>query len=104
MKIQTIAITNDEGKRNVKVANGLRAQMFDKIVDVLTDAGFEVEKGANGDICIKTCVDTLTSDVFYTRLAVSLSNKPLDAKVEKKHKAKPAEDVVIPELFGDEDE
>ncbi len=104
MKIQTIALTNEEGKRQVKIANGVRAQMIEKITRVLMNEGLEVVKAANGDLAITTCVDAGSGNTFYTRLAVSLSDKPLDAKTEKKRKVKTEDETVIPELFADEDE
>lgn len=101
MEIKAIAMVTEEGKRNVKVCNQVRTQMYEKIMSVLSDAGLDVVKAANGDIAIKTCVDASTEEVYYTRLAVSLSNKALESKVEKKSKPK-AEDVVVPNLFDAE--
>lgn len=98
MEIKSFNLIKEDGKRNVKLANSLRSEMFNKIKDILADEGFEVTVAANGDIAVKTAVDAATGDVFYTRLAVSFSNKSLDAKVERKAKAK-AEDEVMPTLF-----
>lgn len=99
MEIKSFELVTNEGKRNVKNCNAIRSQMFDKLIDILGDAGFEATKAANGDIAITTCIDSTTGDTYYTRLAVSLSNKALDAKVEKKVKEKVEETVEIPELF-----
>ena len=98
MEVKTVQMVTDEGKRNVKVANGLRAQAYAKVVDILRDAGFDATKAANGDIACPLIKDAATNEIYYLRLAVSLSNKPLEAKVEKKTKAK-VEDVEVPQLF-----
>lgn len=99
MTIQTIAMTKEDGKRNVKVANAIRTQMYNKLVEVVRDAGFDVQVAANGEIAITTCVDATSGSTYYTRLKVSLSDKSLDAKTEKKPKAAKTVDVEIPELF-----
>ena len=101
--IKSVALTNAEGKRQVKTANSIRSQMIDKITEILVDAGFDVCKAASGELAIKTCVDSTTGNTFYTRLAVTLSDKDLDAKTERKAKVKTAETVVVPDLFSDEE-
>ena len=98
MEVKTVQMVTEEGKRNVKVANGLRAQAYAKVMDILRDAGFDATKAANGDIAFPLVEDAATNEIYYLRLAVSLSNKPLEAKVEKKAKAK-VEDVEVPQLF-----
>lgn len=99
MEIKTLELVKADGKRNVKMANAVRKQMFDKITTVLTDAGFDVAVAANGEIAIKTAIDGHTGDTYYTRLAVSLSAKDLDAKIERKVKAKETVEVEVPNLF-----
>ena len=96
MEIKEFSLTK-EGKRNVKVCNAIRSEMYDKIKEILTDNGFEVSDAANGDIAIATAVDGATGEMYFTRLAVSFSNKALDAKVERKVKEKVEEEV--PTLF-----
>lgn len=98
MEIKSFELTNAEGKRNTILANGLRKQMIEKTVSVLTDAGLEAVIAANGDIAIATCVDATTGDTYYFRLAPSLSAKDLDSKVAKKTATK-KEPVEIPSLF-----
>lgn len=102
MEIKTVAMVNEEGRRNVKIANGLRTQAYEKIMEILCDAGFDATKAANGDIAFPLVQDESTGDIYYIRLAVSLSNKALESKVVKKAKAK-TDDVEIPTLFGDEE-
>lgn len=97
--IKAIELVNAEGKRNVKVCNHVRTSMFDKIAEILTNEGFEVVKAANGELAIKTAVDAASGEVYYTRLAVSLSNKPLDSKIVKKQKEKV--EVEVPNLFDE---
>lgn len=100
MEIKTLELVKADGKRNVKLCNGIRSQMFDKIGSVLTDAGFEVVTAANGELAIKTAVDAASGDVYYTRLAVSFSAKDLDTKIERKAKAKETVEVEVPDLFA----
>ena len=97
MEIKTFGLIKD-GKRQVKVCNGLRAQMYEHIADLLSDAGFDVHDAANGDIAVATAIDAETGATFYTRLSVSFTDKPLESKLVKKAKEKPAE-VEIPSLF-----
>ena len=98
MEVKTVQMVTDEGKRNVKVANGLRAQAYEKVMEILREAGFDAVKAANGDVAFPLVRDAATDELYYIRLAVSLSNKPLESKVEKKTKAK-ADDVEVPNLF-----
>ena len=102
-EVKSFELVTNEGKRNVKNCNAIRSQMFDKIVEVLNDAGFEAVKAANGEIAIATVVDSTVGDTYYTRLAVSLSNKALDSKTERKAQAKTeAPAVEVPTLFDAE--
>lgn len=98
-EVKEVTIVNENGKRSVKVANAIRSQMFDKIMEILSDEGFEVTKAANGDIAIKTVIDQSTGDVYYTRLAVSLSAKDLEHKTVSKSKAKVEKEEVEVNLF-----
>ena len=98
MELRTFEMVNAEGKRNVKLCNQMRSQAYDKVMELLVDAGLEPVKAANGDLSFPLAIDANSGDTYYIRLAVSLSNKPLEAKVEKKAKAK-AEDVEVPQLF-----
>lgn len=99
MEIKTMELIKN-GKRNVKLCNGIRAQMFDKVKEVLEDAGFEVVVAANGELAITTAIDASTEATYYTRLAVSFTDKPLDTKIVKKAKEK-APDVEIPNIFAE---
>lgn len=100
MEIKSIELTTAEGtKRNVKVCNAIRSQMFDHVRQVLADAGLDVVVAANGDIAIRTCTDSTTGDTYFTRLSVSFSAKPLDAKIERKAKQKTEDEPEIPSLF-----
>lgn len=100
MEIKSIELTTAEGtKRNVKVCNAIRSQMFDHICRVLADAGLDVTVAANGDIAVRTCTDSTTGDTYFTRLSVSFSAKPLDAKIERKAKPKTEDEPEIPSLF-----
>ena len=100
MEIKSIELTTAEGtKRNVKVCNAIRSQMFDHVRQVLADAGLDVVVAANGDIAIRTCIDSTTGDTYFTRLSVSFSAKPLDAKIERKAKPKTEDEPEIPSLF-----
>lgn len=98
MELRTFEMVNAEGKRNVKLCNQMRSQAYDKVMELLADAGLEPVKAANGDLSFPLAIDANSGDTYYIRLAVSLSNKPLEAKVEKKAKAK-VEDVEVPQLF-----
>lgn len=97
-EVKSIALTKEDGKRNTAVCNGIRAQGYAKIMDVLTDAGFEPVRAANNDIAIPLCVDSVSGETFYLRLAVSFSAKDLDSKLTKKPAAK-KEPVEVPALF-----
>ena len=99
-EVKAVEMVKD-GKRNVKVANMVRASAFGKVIEVLKAAGFEAGKAANGDIYFPLVTDVESGAVYNLRLAVSLSDKDVDAKVERKGKAKVAETVAIPDLFGD---
>jgi len=99
MEIKTFTLTTADGKRNVKLANHLRKSMYDKIANILKDNGFDVEFAANGDIAIKTAVDEVSGDTFYTRLAVSFTSKDLATKATRKAKEKDTAAEVMPDLF-----
>lgn len=99
MELRTIKMVTDEGKRDVKVCNLMRAQAYDKVMTLLADAGLEPVKAANGDLSFPLAIDETTGETYYIRLAVSLSNKPLDSKLVKKSKPK-AEDPIVPDLFA----
>lgn len=97
-ELRPIALTKEDGKRNTAVCNGLRAQGYDKVMTLLAEAGFEPVRAANGDIAVPMCIDSVSGDTFYLRLAVSFSAKDLDSKLTKKPAAK-KEPVEIPQLF-----
>ena len=99
MEIKTMELIKD-GKRNVKLCNGIRTQMFGKIKEVLENEGFEVTVAANGELAITTAIDASTEATYYTRLAVSFTDKPLDTKIVKKAKEK-APEVEIPNIFAE---
>lgn len=100
MEIKSFELTTAEGtKRNVKMCNGIRTQMYDHIRQILADAGLDVAVAANGDIAVRTCTDSTTGVDYYTRLSVSFSAKPLDSKVERKAKPKTEDEPEIPSLF-----
>ena len=98
-EIKAVEMIKD-GKRNVKVANAVRAQAFDKVIEILNEAGFAAGKAANGDIYFPLVEDASTGTVYNFRLAASLSDKAIDAKVTRKAKAKPETEDEIPEIFG----
>ena len=99
-EVKAVEMVKD-GKRNVKVANLIRANAFDKVIEVLKAAGFAADKAANGDIYFPLVTDKESGEVYNLRLAVSLSNKDVDTKIVRKGKAKVAEAVEVPDLFGD---
>ena len=100
MTINSFPLTKENGSRNVKVCNHFRKEMFDAIVDVLTDAGFAPVVAANGDIAIPTCTDELTGETYYTRLSLSFSNKPLEHKIDRQRIPRKSADVeALPSLF-----
>lgn len=99
MEIKTFGLVKD-GKRQVKVCNAIRTQMYERIADILADEGFEVVNAANGDLAIATAYDAESGNMFYTRLSVSFTDKPLDSKLVKKVKEK-AEEPEIPYLFAE---
>ena len=87
MEIKSIELTTAEGtKRNVKVCNAIRSQMFDHICQVLGDAGLDVTVAANGDIAIPTCRDEATDSLFYIRLTPTFTDQGLDYKLERRPK------------------
>ena len=98
-EVQTVEMVK-EGKRNVKVANGLRAQAFEKVIAILCEAGFEAGKAANGDIYFPLVEDAETGAIYNFRLSASLSDKPVDAKTVRKTAPKTKEPVELPELFA----
>ena len=97
-EIKAFELTKEDGKRNVAVCNKIRKDMYNKIAEILAENGFEVVDAANGDLAIKTAVDATTENVYYTRLAVSFTDKGLESKIEKKAKAKV--EVELPDLFA----
>lgn len=97
-EVKEFELSTVEGKRNVRICNGIRSQLYDKVVELLEDAGFDVTEAANKDIAFPVAVDANTNETYYVRLALSLSSKPLDSKVVKKAKAK-TDEVEIPVLF-----
>ena len=99
MEIRTMELIKD-GKRNVKLCNGIRAQMFNKVKEVLEAEGCQVAVAANGELAIKTAIDASTEATYFTRLAVSFTDKPLDTKIVKKATEK-APEVAIPDIFAE---
>ena len=99
MELRTFEMVNAEGKRNVKLCNQMRSQAYDKVMELLADAGLEPVRAANGDLSFPLAIDANSGDTYYIRLAISLSNKPLESKVEKKTKAKEP-DIEVPNLFA----
>ena len=99
-EVKAVEMVKD-GKRNVKVANLIRANAFDKVIEVLKAAGFAADKAANGDIYFPLVTDKESGEVYNLRLAVSLSSKDVDTKAVRKGKVKVAEAVEVPDLFGD---
>lgn len=99
MELKIFEMVNAEGKRNVKLCNQMRAQAYDKVMELLADAGLEPVRAANGDLSFPLAIDANSGDTYYIRLAISLSNKPLDSKIEKKAKAKEPE-IEVPDLFA----
>jgi hypothetical protein len=99
--VKEFELTNN-GKRNVFNCNAIRNQMYNKIMEVVSNAGFEVKKAANGDIAIPTAIDAATGEVYYTRLAVSFSSKDLESKTERKPKEKETVNTA-PVLFDDKE-
>ena len=98
-EVKAVEMVKD-GKRNVKVANMVRASAFDKVIEVLKTAGFDAGKAANGDIYFPLVTDKESGEVYNLRLAVSLSSKDIDTKAVRKGKAKVADPVEVPDLFG----
>ena len=99
-EVKAVEMVKD-GKRNVKVANMVRANAFDKVIEVLKAAGFAADKAANGDIYFPLVTDKESGEVYNLRLAVSLSSKDVDAKTVRKGKVKESAPVEVPDLFGD---
>ena len=99
-EVKAVEMVKD-GKRNVKVANMVRASAFDKVIEVLKAAGFDAGKAANGDIYFPLVTDKESGEVYNLRLAVSLSSKDIDTKAVRKGKAKVADPVEVPDLFGE---
>ena len=99
-EVKAVEMVKD-GKRNVKVANLVRANAFEKVIEVLKGAGFDAAKAANGDIYFPLVMDKESGEVYNLRLAVSLSSKDVDVKVVRKGKAKVSAPVEVPDLFGD---
>jgi hypothetical protein len=99
-EVKAVEMVKD-GKRNVKVANMVRASAFDKVIEVLKAAGFEAGKAANGDIYFPLVTDKESGEVYNLRLAVSLSSKDIDTKAVRKGKVKVADPVEVPDLFGE---
>ena len=99
--VKTLPLTNDKGNRAVAVTNQVRAQMKDKIMAILSEAGFDVCVAANGDIAFPTAIDSATGKTYYTRLAMSFTDRDLDSVTAKRtQKAAPA---TVVSLFADEE-
>lgn len=97
-EVKSIALTKEDGKRNTAVCNSIRAQAYDKVMEVLGAAGFDPVRAANGDIAIALVTDSVSGETYNLRLTVSLSSKALDSKLVKKTTAK-KDAVELPILF-----
>lgn len=97
--LNSYELVKENGKRNTVLCNAFRGQGYDKVMSILTDAGFEPVAAANGDIAIPMCIDSTTGATYYLRLSVSFTAKDLESKIEKKPRESKKEAPVIPSLF-----
>lgn len=98
--VKTFELTKD-GKRNTKLCNHLRAQMFDKVREAIESAGFETTVAANKDLAIPVAVDSTTGETYYARIALTFSSKELDSKPAARAKKTEKVEEVLPDLFAD---
>ena len=96
--VKTFELTKD-GKRNTKACNHIRAQMFNKIREIVEEAGFETAIAANKDLAIPVAIDSTTGETYYARITLTFSSKELDSKPAPKAKKPAMDEVELPELF-----
>lgn len=97
-----VHFTNEKGNVVAKMRDGLRKQVEEKILNVLTDAEMDVVKNVNGGLSVAIAVDSVTGKTVYAHLPMTISTKDPNEKVEKKtakQVKKEAHEEVVPDLF-----
>lgn len=104
MELKVIEFTNANGNVSVKARDKVRNQIYDKVLEVLRDAGVfaDVVTTATKGIAIPLGINGATNDTIYAHLDLSVSTKSPDykpAKSKGKAKAKQVPEVEVPDLF-----
>lgn len=99
----SINFYNENGNVSVKVRDGIRPQILNRVLETLgsSDNFEEVVKNVNGGISIPVAVDAGSGETIYAHFDMTVNTKSPDTKIERKKatkKADTAEDT-IPSIF-----
>jgi DNA-binding IscR family transcriptional regulator len=103
MTLNTISFINEKDNVSVKIRNGIKPQILDKVLAALNEADLSAEKNANGGISFPVAIDKKTNETVYAHLDLTLNiTDPMIKRERKKaeKKAEAVEDEVVPQIFG----
>lgn len=103
MTLNTISFINEKDNVSVKIRNGIKPQILDKVLAALNEADLSAEKNANGGISFPVAIDKKTNETVYAHLDLTLNiTDPMIKRERKKSekKVEAVEDEVVPQIFG----
>jgi len=101
--MKAVAFLNEKGNAVAKVRNAMKAEVENKLIEVLEDE-FQVIKNADSGFSLPVATDEASGAVIYARVDFTISVKDPAEKKEKKVKEKTEAEAVVVDLFSDEDE
>lgn len=103
MTLNTISFINEKDNVSVKIRNGIKPQILDKVLAALNEADLSAEKNANSGISFPVAIDKKTNETVYAHLDLTLNiTDPMIKRERKKSekKVEAVEDEVVPQIFG----
>lgn len=96
-----IKFYNENGNVSVKVRDGIRPQVLNKVFSAVQEEFPEAVQNANGGISVPVAIDEKTNEVVYAHFEMTISTKDPMVKTERKKSTKKekAAEVVIPNIF-----
>ena len=100
MELKKVKLHNEKGNVSVKVRDGIRAQIDNKLENALFTEFGDIERNANGGYSCPIGIDEISGETIYANFSFTVSTASPNAKKEKKPKAKAeTNEVVVPDLF-----
>lgn len=95
-----LELYNEKGNKSQKVLMALKKEASEKLTS-LTVGEIELLKTERNTLAIDTgMIDNKDGNVVYIEIAVSVTTKPLYAKVVRKENKKEVVKVAVPSIFG----